>query len=845
MVVTTRHVNTRRGVSFEVGDRTGTVTGRMVEAPATRGRGRGGGRGGVAAGRGGRGGRGRGTARVSRVRVTGTGGGGDPTLPPIVEEEPTAPEDIELDLATLEEEPVPPEESVQFVPMEVAPVETAVVQVTAQPLHGLDDDRMDLVYSLGVCGFNNAQIRIMLYKEACTGLMELADFDEARVKAIGVAAERSTINRVEWSTKITFNLGILVFWAQDTVLRHCYFPEGGWTENMMEHSKKHKKLMDKRRGPENDPTKNNPSPPPIFSEKKWSDGIKRFDTYLSQCYEHGWAPLDYVTRGVITGDTERPEHATYEQKLKWDMPHFGSAYKMDNQSVYSKLKEWTTGTVGSSYILKHQKTEDGRAAYISLHSHYEGAGLISLRCKAALRKIKTLTYDNEHHLSFERYSQQMTDAFLELEAPNNPVAPYTEVQKLAALQDGMQGCTHPRIMGFIWNLDNFTEYDKAVTFTATQIAKIYSIGGSETKNLTKKRWVSSAQSGKRSGGGGGGKGGGNLPSPNNGMLHGVDVKDVFRQFSKSDWEKLRKNRGDQYIFAQRLKLKKNGHGGRGGGGSDSNSGGGGGRNISGVSTDDAEGEEPDLEEPESNKKRGGKHGLNFGPGKHARFSALKSSMRQVGGVSLGAVDTDQFRSPPGTMARNELDSHADTSCAGANWTPLAFTGEVCTVSPYSNEYAPKHGVPVATCATAIVDGLGVTTILAMHQMLFFGTQLPNSLLNPNQVRLGGITIHDDPTGQQFGMDLETGFVEFESKGTNIFFTTRVPTKQELRDCDIIFLNEDLPWDPATVSLRGNRTPEEEELRWLKSVSVHDLARVTVGGVSTMTCPPRSRSFNRY
>ena len=66
MVVTTRHVNTRCIVSFEVGERTGTVTGRMVEAPLTRGRGRGGGRGGVAAGRGGRGGRGRGTGRGTR-----------------------------------------------------------------------------------------------------------------------------------------------------------------------------------------------------------------------------------------------------------------------------------------------------------------------------------------------------------------------------------------------------------------------------------------------------------------------------------------------------------------------------------------------------------------------------------------------------------------------------------------------------------------------------------------------------------------------------------------------------------------------------------------------------------
>ena len=117
----------------------------MVEAPVTRGRGRGGGRGGVAAGRGGRGGRGRGTGRGTRIRATAAGVGGDPTLPPAVEEEPAAPEDIPLDDDTLELESVLPEEDVQVVPTEQAPVTMTMIPVAAQPLTGLDEDRMDLL----------------------------------------------------------------------------------------------------------------------------------------------------------------------------------------------------------------------------------------------------------------------------------------------------------------------------------------------------------------------------------------------------------------------------------------------------------------------------------------------------------------------------------------------------------------------------------------------------------------------------------------------------------------------------------------------------------------------------
>lgn len=65
--------------------------------------------------------------------------------------------------------------------------------------------------------------------------------------------------------------------------------------------------------------------------------------------------------------------------------------------------------------------------------------------------------------------------------------------------------------------------------------------------------------------------------------------------------------------------------------------------ILSVSTlDDAEEVPTPEEETVSGKKRGGQHGVKFGSNKHHKpqqIGALQSSMRQLGGVTLGAVQT--------------------------------------------------------------------------------------------------------------------------------------------------------------------------------------------------------------
>ena len=95
---------------------------------------------------------------------------------------------------------------------------------------------------------------------------------------------------------------------------------------------------------------------------------------------------------------------------------------------------------------------------------------------------------------------------------------------------------------------------------------------------------------------------------------------------------------------------------------------------------------------------------------------------------------------PGTSGRNELDTMADTSCAGHNWTVLYFTGDKVEVSPFSEEYKSMPGIPVATCGTLITTESGREYILIGNEMLWFGKKMKRTLVNPNQFRMNGVAI---------------------------------------------------------------------------------------------------------
>ena len=89
---------------------------------------------------------------------------------------------------------------------------------------------------------------------------------------------------------------------------------------------------------------------------------------------------------------------------------------------------------------------------------------------------------------------------------------------------------------------------------------------------------------------------------------------------------------------------------------------------------------------------------------------------------------------PGHIVRNELDTHADTCCAGSSWQVLWLTGDVCEVEPYLLTYDAMNEIPVTGCGTVWMSpSMGQEYLLVGDQFLYFGTMLPHLLLNPNQI----------------------------------------------------------------------------------------------------------------
>ena len=175
----------------------------------------------------------------------------------------------------------------------------------------------------------------------------------------------------------------------------------------------------------------------------------------------------------------------------------------------------------------------------------------------------------------------------------------------------------------------------------------------------------------------------------------------------------------------------------------------------------------------------------------------------------------------GHIARNELDTHADTCCAGANWSVLELTGDICKVNPFLESYDPINEIPVARCCTVFTSpDTSEEFLLVGDQMLWFGTALPNSLINPNQIWAYGLEVNDDPfdSTRKFGIDSDDTFIPFDTTGTIVHFESRVPMEWEKTHLPILLLTGE-QWDPTQEILCPGRLSREDiEMRTIRSLT---------------------------
>ena len=81
-----------------------------------------------------------------------------------------------------------------------------------------------------------------------------------------------------------------------------------------------------------------------------------------------------------------------------------------------------------------------------------------------------------------------------------------------------------------------------------------------------------------------------------------------------------------------------------------------------------------------------------------------------------------------------FDTEADTTCASAGFTVLAYTDRYVTLRGYSDSSDEEQRVPVVTATMAIDLDDCTTVILIMNEVLWLGNSQYTSLLNLNQDR---------------------------------------------------------------------------------------------------------------
>ena len=117
--------------------------------------------------------------------------------------------------------------------------------------------------------------------------------------------------------------------------------------------------------------------------------------------------------------------------------------------------------------------------------------------------------------------------------------------------------------------------------------------------------------------------------------------------------------------------------------------------------------------------------------------------------------------------------------------------------------------PYCDAYTALDNTLtGDSILLKVNQGLYFGERNKTSLLNPQQLRVHGVLVQDNPFHQDAPLGItvhhfetqEMQFLPMQLRGSFAGFVTRSPTKY---DCDTIKtrleLTADSPWDPNKIN----------------------------------------------
>jgi hypothetical protein len=480
-------------------------------------------------------------------------------------------------------------------------------------------------------------------------------------------------------------------------------------------------------------------------ESKWSEWRKSLVKYIECYYGVDGVPLSYLIRPNVVGDPT--ENIPLKELSIKCAPHEGPAYDSDNNRLYQLITPLVHDTNAVKWLPRnHETAKDGRAVFLALEAHYGGATTGAHQLAMANSYDETLHYKNECAMPFEEFLDKMEDMWTYYHLNGQSHIDSVKIDKL------LKKIQHPDLVAVkavvsSMNLQQNITYEQAVAQFKPVIAQTSEYQAAQRQRNS--RQISSTYSNRRSYGGRG-RGRGGRRGGRNGSRNNQD--DRGRGAGRGRGSRSRNNRGyaNPYIpqdeWNRMTPEQRQAHRDQNRNARDTS------RNVSAVtfanpaaaSTSNNSGATSNNNNQAPPNNAGTAFGGRSSMRNNRNASVCKTGPRRVSSVTAPPLAGLKYEA--NVPGRNELDNHADTCCLGRNFVPLYFTGQVCDVSPYSDAYEPQRDVPIAAGATAFtIKESGETVILVVNQGLYFGEQMPCSLINQNQLRHFGIKVNDNPS----------------------------------------------------------------------------------------------------
>jgi hypothetical protein len=180
-------------------------------------------------------------------------------------------------------------------------------------------------------------------------------------------------------------------------------------------------------------------PPELKSFSAWRNWDELFRTYIRRLRSaEGGIPLIYLIRelDVPTQEMLDAQYASIDEDLIATRQLQGASYGRDNARLFDIMKPLLLTGPGWPYLHTMNRTQNGRAAYLSLQAHAEGQASTLTRRTKAYNDIGEAVYTGKNaRFTFDAYAAKHVRAHNELEVLGEPVA---ETKKVTDFVNGIQ-----------------------------------------------------------------------------------------------------------------------------------------------------------------------------------------------------------------------------------------------------------------------------------------------------------------------------------------------------------------------------------------------------------------------